>query len=188
MDVIIIHGCPSNREKAMDEERRTYDKHWIPWIKMKLEEKRIKVETPLMPEPWNAKYNEWKKKFEEFEVNERSVLIGTSCGGGFLVRWLGDTGKKVKKLILIAPAIVHSGNYKPLYDLLKFKINKNIKSNIGEIIIFVSDDDEKGILKSAEIFSRDLKVKPIRFKNHGHFTLGDMGTEEFPKLLREVLR
>jgi hypothetical protein len=30
---IIIHGCPSEKEKAMNSETRTYDKHWIPWIK-----------------------------------------------------------------------------------------------------------------------------------------------------------
>ena len=32
MNCIIIHGCPSNVEKAMDSEKSTYDKHWIPWI------------------------------------------------------------------------------------------------------------------------------------------------------------
>ena len=36
---IIIHGCPSNKEKAMNPATRTYDKHWIPWIKRKLIEK-----------------------------------------------------------------------------------------------------------------------------------------------------
>ena len=30
---IIIHGCPSDAEKAMNPETRTYDKHWIPWLK-----------------------------------------------------------------------------------------------------------------------------------------------------------
>ena len=33
---IIIHGCPSNVEKAMNPETRTYDKHWIPWLKQNL--------------------------------------------------------------------------------------------------------------------------------------------------------
>src|SRR3990170_6511837 len=52
INCIIIHGCPSNAEKAMNPETRTYDKHWISWTKEKLKEKGIKVETPFMPEPW----------------------------------------------------------------------------------------------------------------------------------------
>lgn len=32
--IIIIHGCPSNVEKAMNPETRTYDKHWIPMFSM----------------------------------------------------------------------------------------------------------------------------------------------------------
>ena len=33
---IVIHGCPSDIEKTMSPETRTYDKHWIPWIKKEL--------------------------------------------------------------------------------------------------------------------------------------------------------
>ena len=48
---IIIHGCPSDIEKAMNQETRTYDKHWIPWTKKQLVENGIETETPLMPSP-----------------------------------------------------------------------------------------------------------------------------------------
>ncbi|MBU1131866.1 hypothetical protein KKC32_01250 [Patescibacteria group bacterium] len=48
---IIIHGCPSNAEKAMNSETRTYDKHWIPWIKKELNSKNIETEAPLLPSP-----------------------------------------------------------------------------------------------------------------------------------------
>ena len=68
MKCIIIHGCPSNKEKAMNEETRTYDKHWIPWIKKQLQEKEIEVEAPLMPEPWEPEYSKWKEKFERYKV------------------------------------------------------------------------------------------------------------------------
>lgn len=33
MNCIIIHGCPSNVEKATNQETRTYNKHLIPWTK-----------------------------------------------------------------------------------------------------------------------------------------------------------
>ena len=88
---IIIHGCPSDIEKAMNSQLRTYDKHWIPWTKKQLVSKGIKVETPLMPEPWSPQYYLYKKEFEKYRVDENSVLIGHSCGCAFLVRWLGET-------------------------------------------------------------------------------------------------
>ena len=34
--------------------------------------------------------------------------------------------------------------------------------------------------KSLEIFHEALGGKIIELKNHGHFTIGDMMTEEFP--------
>jgi predicted alpha/beta hydrolase family esterase len=185
---IVIHGCPGNKEKALDAEKRTYDKHWIPWLKKKLEDKGVKTETPLMPEPWEPKYVEWKDEIEKLDINESSVLIGHSCSGGFLVRWLGETKKKVRKLILVAPAIMFNRNYLPLRDLLEFEINGSIQENIGEIVIFVSDDDSEGIKKSVELFSDALNVRPVMFKGKGHFSEGDMGTKEFPELLEEVLK
>ena len=62
-----------------------------------------------------------------------------------------------------------------------------MKSIVKKIIIFVSSDDDKGILRSVEIFSKKLNVKPIIMTNKGHFTLGEMGTEEFPELLSKIL-
>src|SRR3989344_6803419 len=47
INCVIIHGCFSDAEKAMNPETRTYDKHWIPWTKQQLISKGIKVETPL---------------------------------------------------------------------------------------------------------------------------------------------
>ena len=40
----------------MNPETRTYDKHWIPWLKRNLIAAGIKTETPLMPDPWEPDY------------------------------------------------------------------------------------------------------------------------------------
>src|SRR3989344_1434877 len=85
LNCIVIHGCPSDEEKAMDPERRTYDKHWIPWVKKNLTALGIKTETPLMPNPWTPDYDSFKREFENLEVSENTILIGHSCGCAFLV-------------------------------------------------------------------------------------------------------
>ena len=109
--VYVIHGCPSNIKKAMDPETRTYDKHWIPWIKEELQSRGVEVETPLMPNPWEPIYEAFKVESNKYPVDEESILIGHSCGSAFLVRWLGDTKQKISKLILVAPwKVADEGN------------------------------------------------------------------------------
>ena len=186
---IILHGCPSDKEKAMDAERRTYDKHWIPWLKDKLEENGIEVSVPLMPEPWRADYYKWKNEFDKLDINEETILIGHSCASSFLVRYLGDTGKKVKKLILVAPWKIPDESYsKGENEMYDFKIDEGIKNRLLETIIFTSDDEEEDGKKSAKIFHEALNGKVVELKGHGHYLQGHMGTEKFPELLEEVLK
>ena len=154
-----------------------------------LEKKNISVEVPLMPEPWNPRYVGWKSKFDQLDINENTVLIGHSCGCAFLVRWLGDFGKKIDKLILVAswkiPSKEFSEGENEMYD---YDITGKAKENAGRVVIFTSDDEEEDGKKSAKIFSDSLGGKIIELRGKGHFLLGDMGTEEFPELLEEVLR
>ncbi|MCA9485876.1 MAG: alpha/beta hydrolase [Nanoarchaeota archaeon] len=92
MNCIIVHGCPD------DYTDKTYNKHWIPWIKEQLSQKNIETLVPLMPQPWNPNYENFKKEFEKLKISEDSILIGWSCGCAFIVRWLGETNQKIKNL------------------------------------------------------------------------------------------
>ncbi len=179
---IIVHGCPSDIEKSMNQETRTYDKHWIPWIKEKLISKEIKVEVPLMPEPWKAVYFKWKEEFNKLDVNKKTILVGHSCGCAFLVRWLGETKERIDKLILVAPwKIAESGGAEEgFYD---YDIDVTIKERVNKVVIFTSDDEKDDGKKSAKIFGEALEGEIIELKQHGHYTQGGMGTIEFPELL-----
>ncbi|MBI2671482.1 alpha/beta hydrolase [Candidatus Woesearchaeota archaeon] len=185
--VIIIHGCPSNEEKAKNPEQRTYNKHWTPWIKKELIFRNIKTETPLMPDPWEPDYNKFKKEFEKLEVTEGTILIGHSCGCAFLVRWLGETKQKINKLILVAPWKIPDKKDKFRIAFYDYTIDGTIKSRAKEIIMFTADDEEKDGKKSLEIFHKALGGKVIELKGRGHYTFSDMKTEEFPELLEEVM-
>ena len=188
-NVVIVHGVnEKDREKVKNGELEQNKRNWFSWIKNEIGKNNIKVDVPLMPNNWNPKYSEWKKEIEKLKINKNSVLVGHSGGGGFLVRWLGETKTKVKKLILVAPAIIYENEFSLFKDLLEFKINPEVKNIAGEIIIFVSDDERNSIKKSVEIFSDVLNVKPLVLKNRGHFTEKYMGTKEFPELLQEILK
>jgi leucyl-tRNA synthetase len=188
-NVVIVHGGNINDGKKIERGFPPQnERNMIPWIKEKLEAKGFVVENPLMPENWAPKYEDWKKEFEKISVNENSTLIGHSAGGGFLVRWLGETKKKIKKLILVAPAIIHEKGNVPFSDLLKFKIDKNILENIKQISLFESSDDGDGLLEAGKIYSRELGIKPIVLDNRGHFCQKTADEKlEFPELLDEII-
>ncbi|MEK6858992.1 MAG: alpha/beta hydrolase [Nanoarchaeota archaeon] len=192
MNCIIIHGCPGDEEKAMDSQRRSYDKHWIPWAKTELEKKGIKTITPLMPNPWRPDYESYKKFFEQFDIDEETVLIGHSCGCAFLVRWLGDTGKKIRKLILVAPWKLPSGTgerYENRRNFYEYPIDKKIRDNVQEIVIFTSDDEEEDGKISVKMFHQVLGGHIIEIRGYGHYCLnGNMKSEEFPQLIKEVIK
>ncbi|MCD6528218.1 alpha/beta hydrolase [bacterium] len=185
---IIIHGCPSDVEKAMDPKRRTYDKHWIPWAKKQLIAKGIETETPLMPSPWYPDYEKFKGEFEKYTVDENTILIGHSCGCAFLVRWLGETKKKIFKLILVAPWKIPDKDDEYRKKFYIYSIDKTIKKRVKEIVMFTADNEEEDGKKSLEIFHKALDGEIIELKGRGHYTLNDMGTEEFPELIEVVLR
>ncbi|MBS3127157.1 hypothetical protein J4228_03250 [Candidatus Woesearchaeota archaeon] len=54
--------------------------------------------------------------------------------------------------------------------------------------MFTADDEEDDGKKSLKIFHKALVGKIIGLKGRGHYTLGDMGTEEFPELLEVILK
>lgn len=181
---IIIHGCPSDKEKAMSPETRTYDKHWIPWTKKQLEEKGIKTETPLMPEPWAPVYEKFKSEFEKLSVDENSILIGHSCGCTFLVRWLGETKKKIHKLILVAPWKVGDDADEFRKAFYVFPIDKSIKERVDRVFMFTAPDEKQEGKNGLEMFHGYLGGDVISLEDHGHYCLGNMGTEEFPELIK----
>jgi predicted alpha/beta hydrolase family esterase len=140
MNCIIIHGCPSDNS---EESTKEYAKHWMPWVKNQLELNGIKTDIPLMPFPWSPVYKDYRKVFEKYKVSEGTILIGHSCGCAFLVRWLGDTKKKIKKLILVAPWKIP-----PKGDIFRekfynFLIDETIKSRVQNIIMFTADNERQ---------------------------------------------
>ncbi|OGF87886.1 hypothetical protein A3I36_02290 [Candidatus Giovannonibacteria bacterium RIFCSPLOWO2_02_FULL_45_28] len=171
----------------MNPEKRTYDKHWIPWFKRELLLRGIKVEAPLMPNPWEPDYDAFKKEFAKYKISEEDLLVGHSCGSAFLVRWLGESKQKVSKLILVAPWKIPKKGDEFRKAFYEYPIDESIKSRVKEIIMFTADDEVDDGKKSLKIFHEALGGKIIELKGVGHYTLDDMGREEFPELLQEIV-
>jgi len=184
---IIIHGSPLSDKTKEPDYIPADKKHWLPWLKENLEKLGIKTFIPLMPQAWQPVYADWKKEFEKVEINENTILIGHSAGGAFLARWLSETGRKVGKLILVAAGRKLTNDNQRLADFYTFKLNKNIKNQVSEVVIFVADDEEEYRRQSAADYQKDLDGRLIELKGMGHFTFDDMKKNDFPELLEAAL-
>ena len=85
---IIIHGTAGNA-----------DENWFPWLKKELKKYGYEVIVPQFPTPENQSPENWLKVFENYNnekyINEDTLLIGHSLGGGFLLWVLENIGKKL---------------------------------------------------------------------------------------------
>lgn len=164
-----------------------YARHWMPWIRKKLTSLGIETEIPLMPRPWLPDYETFKREFEKYPVTEDTILIGHSCGSSFLVRWLGESKRKINKIILVAPWKITENTDEYRKRFYSYRVDETIKSRVNEIIMFTADNEEQTGKDALKIFHAALGGKIIKLPGRGHYTEEDMGTEEFPELLEKII-
>ncbi len=180
-NAIILHGMPSREEYLDPETTSPSNSHWIPWIQKQLLIKGYSAQTPELPDPFNPQYEAWKRVFELFPITTETVLIGHSCGAGFLVRWLSENKETVGKVILVAPWIDTSKELEN--GFFDFDIDTEMGSRAESITILVSQDDHEEILSSVERLKDIKNISIERLEGMGHFTSEDMSSNEFPALL-----
>lgn len=186
---IILHGKPSKKEYFAPRGASQSNKHWLPWLQKELILNGVLAQTPEFPEPYRPVYEKWRSTFEQFNVDRDTALVGHSCGGGFLVRWLSQNKVKVGRVVLVAPWLDPGLTLKT--GFFDFKIDPNLVKRTRGLTIFVSKDDYRDVQKSVKQLKTLLRGPRIEIKefiNRGHFTLGDMKTEKFPELLDALLK
>src|SRR5579862_8521505 len=184
-NAIILHGRPDDWEYYGLEYPAQSNSHWIPWLQKQLQAKDIFTQTPEMPLSFRPDYQIWKKEFERYDIGPETIMVGHSCGGGFLARWLSENkGVKVGKVVLVAPWLNPEDNPKSETGVFfHFGIDPELVNRTASLAIFVSDDDQATIQKSVEIIKSKLNDAKIRqFNGYGHFTFESMKTTEFPEL------
>lgn len=179
--VILIHGAPYEEEFYNSEKPSPSNTNWFPWIQKQLALKDVISVAPEMPKPYDPIYSDWADVFKQFSINSETILIGHSCGGGFLLRYLSEN-KNVQpaKVVLIAPWL----DPEP-HELTTLFFDFTIDTQLSErtdLHIFMSVDDFEGCLKSFEIIERELPSAHYhKFTNREHFT-----EQEFPELLEVI--
>lgn len=184
-NAIIIHGMPSKENYYSFGTDSESNCHWLPWLQKEFTIREILAQTPEMPEPYEPVYEKWCSVFNQFSVNEYTILIGHSCGGGFLVRWLSENKIKVGQVLLVAP---WTDPEKELSTgMFDFIIDPDLVSKTAGLTVMYSLDDDETILKTVDELKAALPQAIFKeFSDKGHFTLEDTGTVEFPEILETL--
>src|SRR3989344_2482444 len=183
---VIIHGYNDESEFKDVTRPAASNDHWIPWLQRQLLLKGVEAQTPEMPGFYKPNYEKWKEMLQRFDLNKDTILVGHSCGGGFLVRYLSENNVKVGKVVLVAPWL--DPEHMIDENFFKFEINENLVSKTSGLTVMYSIDDYSDILKSIDILKSKLKDAEFQeFNGKGHFVLSSLKTEEFPELLANLL-
>jgi len=193
--VIFIHGF-YDKEKFFDPnpKRLVNFKDFVPWLLKNLEINGYLPYNPIMPQPYWPVYEGWARELDRYDLDEDTVLIGHSYGGGFMVRYLSEHNVKVGKVILVAPFLgfrdedVDPQNCKEFFD---YKIDENLAAKTAGLTVVMSTNDADSIRESYDFLQKNVKnFKTVTIENRGHFTVTTAGkiNETFPELLEEILR
>lgn len=185
-NVIIVHGMPDRDEYYSPDGQTMSNSHFIPWLQKELQVRDIKADAPEMPHAYQPDYATWSREFERFDVTPETVLVGHSCGAGFLVRWLSEhQDVVVAKVILVAPWL--NTKHEHGTTMFDFVVDPQLTTR-QQLVVFESTDDMEEIKDSVTKLRAELPhAHYVTFENHGHFCTGDIGLT-FPVLLEECVK
>lgn len=185
---IILHGAPGKEEYFNPHVPSASNHHWLPWIQKQLMLQGYVAHTPEVPDSWQPQYPVWKREFERYEITQRSLLVGHSCGGGFITRWLSENPDQVvDKVVLVAPWL-DPWRYRTT-DFFDFTIDPNLAQRAKNgFHIFNSDNDLEDVQQSAYKIRDEVQNCNFRqFHHYGHFCQENLGGIEFRELLDLLL-
>ncbi len=184
-NAILLPGRPDKDEHYDPSSPSNNQNYWFAWLQRQLILKDIHTVSIEPSFPFRPRYDEWKKEFERFDVKPDTILVGHSCGGGFLVRYLSEhKDLKVGKVVLVAPW-TNPLNYEvsDTADFFDFAINPSFPSRTTGTAVFISSDDEPSVVKTVYILKEKAhSIEYREYSDRGHFK-----TTEFPELLEGVL-
>lgn len=144
---------------------------------------------PNMPVQENSDYDAWKiwfEKYLDFIYDEQPILIGTSLGATFLLKYLSENSfsKKISQLHLIAPAVTDEGQELEKLASFEFEITKinKITEFCEDIHLWHSKDDIFVSFINGELVKKNLPSAEFHvFEDRGHFFM-----KTFPEILEVI--
>ena len=157
--------------------------YWYPWLQQKLIVAGIPTQVPSFTNSWlpARNYAADVDILQRQIINEKTILIGHSCGGGLLVKYLSENPEiKIGHLVLVAPWIDVLHQFPEYFN--GFSPDPKLSDRMKTIDLFYSTDDHYGdlILKGCDKL-QDLypNMRVHKFSDKSHFS-GNM--HQFPEM------
>jgi len=189
-NAILVPGRPDKDEHYDPERPSNSEDHWFGWLKRQLILQDIHAAAIEPPFPFRPRYEAWKKEFERFDITPETILVGHSCGGGFLIRYLSEhKDLQVGKVVLVAPWTNPDDNPRSdTADFFKFTIDPEFPARTKGVTVFVSSDDEPSVVKTVGILRKSVHGLNIKeYTDKGHFTRDSLKSEKFLPILEVIL-
>lgn len=114
------------------------------------------------------------------DINEDTVLIGHSAGGGFVLKYLSKHPElKVRQVVLVAPYI-DTENVCPFGFYQNINLSDDLISQTKYgIDLMISTDDAPGIISSFDKIIKDIPdIRVHKFTGRGH-----LNGDELPEIM-----
>lgn len=181
-NAIICHGVKS-KESFFEMSVPLCASYWFPWLQQNLIMAGVPTQVPSFTNSWlpARNYQSDVDILHRQEINGDTILIGHSCGGGLLMKYLSENPEvKIGHLILVAPWIDVLHQFPQYFN--NFEPDPKLIERVKTIDLFFSTDDHYGdmIIKSCEKLQEVYPSMCVhKFNDKSHFS-GDM--KEFPEL------
>jgi hypothetical protein len=182
-NAVIVHGKPGRPEYYDPDIPSSSNHHWLPWLAKQLIVRDIPAHTPEMPLAFAPDYPAWCREFGRYDVGPGTLLVGHSCGAGFLVRWLSEHPRtRVHRVVLVAPWLDPDATLTSAF--FDFDIDRRLAARTEGLTVVNSDDDGVDIQRSVRRLRAAIDDHAyLELRGRGHFGLADLGGPAFPELL-----
>ena len=179
--VILLHGTASNPES-----------NWFPWLRKRLETRKVKVQVPKLPTPAGQSLKMWLREFDAQVpvIGEKTILVGHSMGAGFALRLLERCNEAIKACFLVSAweGKLNNPAFDPLIEsFFREPFNyEAMKKNSGKLKMYHGDNDPYVPLKMAQELSEKL-ASPLQVVPNGGPLNAEAGYLSFSSLLEDIL-
>ena len=157
--------------------------YWFPWLQQKLILSGVPSQVPSFTNSWlpARNYAADVDILRRQDINENTILIGHSCGGGLLVKYLSENPNiKIGHLIFVAPWIDPQHQFPQYFN--NFEPDPELANRVKSMDLFYSMDDHYGemIIRGCEQLQKIYPEMHVQtFTDRNHFS-GDM--TRFPEI------
>lgn len=164
--------------------------NWFPWLKEELEKLSCNVIVPKFPHPEKPNFKSWLEHLDVYReyINEKTIFVGHSLGGLFLLRVLEKLENPVAAAIFVSASI----GVKPIkfyesdYKFSGFSFDwEEMKKKAHYFSVYHSDNDPYVSLGNGEELAKHLEVRLNFIPNAGHLN-AESGYTKFDELLEEI--